>query len=75
MVVYHLKKFSGEYGWKLNGARHFVPFPQKFPAAAEHLKRWSCVARRNVQNGNSLSISSEHLCGRFSVNGTDLFKQ
>ena len=53
----------------------------KFAVAKEHLKRKTCFCGRNAPNGNSFAISSKPsliqvsgLCGRFSENGTDLFK-
>ena len=38
-VCYHLPKFSGKTGWKVNGTRLFGSFSRKFPGTTEHLKR------------------------------------
>ena len=55
---------------------------ERFLGAMEHLKRYSPVFPDGIfQNGNSCSISSkpslilvQAICGRFLVNGTDLYK-
>ena len=41
LVVYHLQKVSGKFGWKINGTVFSRRSSEEFPWAREHVERWS----------------------------------
>ena len=77
--MYHLQKVSGKS--KVNATRLFGSFQRKTYGSNGTSKKVVVLLRTEYANGNSCFISLKlsvipvsRLRGRFSVNGTDLYK-
>ena len=68
-------------GWKVNGTRLLGSLQRKISGSNETTEKVACFSGWNIPNRNSCSIALKPslvpvsgLRGRFSVNGTDLYK-
>ena len=58
LVVCHLLKKSGNFGWSVNGKANYVFPNEKFPAKKGFLESWSEIPKWNFQTENVRSFCS-----------------
>ena len=82
VIVYHLHKFCGKWGWKVNGTRLFESSQRKISGSNGTSEKIVLFFRMEYPKRKSVFMISSKpslipvsgLRGRFPVNGTDSYK-